>query len=111
MDGSVGFMVDWWVELGVVVCPVVTALIPVVEILGSGATISGDPWIWFLRDNGEVGVANDSGVVRLDGRVWLRPTHFYEGLMEGSHILGGGVESTKFGFGSRRHDKFHYLGC
>ncbi len=30
MDGSVGFMVDWWVVLGVVVCPVVTTLIPVV---------------------------------------------------------------------------------
>ncbi len=30
MDGSVGFVLDWWVVLGVVVCPVVTALIPVV---------------------------------------------------------------------------------
>jgi hypothetical protein len=24
MDGSVGFVVDWWVVLGVVVCPIVT---------------------------------------------------------------------------------------
>jgi hypothetical protein len=63
-----------------------------------------------LWDNGEVGDANNSGVARLDGRVWLWPTHFYEGLTEGDHILGGGVESAKFGFGSRRHDKFHYLG-
>ncbi len=30
MGGSVGFVVDWWVVLGVVVFPVVTALIPVV---------------------------------------------------------------------------------
>ncbi len=29
--------------------------------------------------------------------------------MEGGHFLGCGVESAKFGFGSRRHDKFHYL--
>ncbi len=33
MDGSVGFMVDWWVVLGVVVFPVVTALIQVVAEL------------------------------------------------------------------------------
>jgi hypothetical protein len=93
MDGSVGFVVDWWVVLGVVVCPIVTALIPVVAKLL----------------NGEVGDANSSGVVLLNGRAWLRSTHFDEGLMEGGHFLGGGVESTKFGFGGRRHDKFHYL--
>ncbi len=62
------------------------------------------------RDNGEVGDANGSGVVNLDGRAWLRPTHFDEGLTEGDHLLGGGVESAKFSFGGRRHDKFHYLG-
>ncbi len=33
MGGSVGFVVDWWVVLGVVVCPIVTALIPVVAEL------------------------------------------------------------------------------
>ena len=27
MDGSVGFVVDWWVMLGVVVCPIVAAFI------------------------------------------------------------------------------------
>ncbi len=30
MDGSVSFVVDWWVVLGVVVYPIVTAFIPVV---------------------------------------------------------------------------------
>ena len=35
---------------------------------------------------------------------------FDEGLTEGDHFLGSGVESAKFGFGGRRHDKFHYLG-
>jgi hypothetical protein len=62
-----------------------------------------------LRDNGEVGDANGSGVVYLDGHAWLGPTHFEESLMEGDHFLGCGVESLKFGFGDRRHDK-HYLG-
>jgi hypothetical protein len=33
MDGSVGFMVDGWMVLGVVVCPIVTAFIPVVAEL------------------------------------------------------------------------------
>jgi hypothetical protein len=36
MDGFVGFVVDWWVVLGVVVCPIVTALIPVVAELFLG---------------------------------------------------------------------------
>ncbi len=53
MDGSVGFVVDGWVVLGVVVCPIVTALYPsssgtIIEILISGATISGGPWTWFF---------------------------------------------------------------
>ncbi len=61
------------------------------------------------RGDGEAGDANGSGVVHLDGCVWLQPTHFNEGLMEGGHFLGCGVESAKFCFGSRRHDKLHYL--
>jgi hypothetical protein len=60
--------------------------------------------------NGEVVDANGSGVVHLDGRVWLQPTLLDESLMEGDHFLGCGVESTEFGFGGRRHDKLHYLG-
>ncbi len=66
--------------------------------------------LFFLRDNGEVGDANGSGVVHLDGRAWLWPTHFNEGLTKGDHFLGSGIESTKFGFGGRKNDKFHYLG-
>jgi hypothetical protein len=33
MDGSVGLMVDGWVVLGAVVCPIVAAFIPVVTEL------------------------------------------------------------------------------
>ncbi len=64
----------------------------------------------FLRNNGEVGDINGSGVVCLDGHAWLRPTHFDEGLMEGDYFLRGCVESTEFSFGGGRHEKFHYLG-
>ncbi len=91
-------------------CPYPSSSGIVVETLGSGATIGIDLWIWFLRDNGEVGDANGSGVVHLDGCAWLRPTHFDEGLTERDHFLGGGVESAEFSFGGRRHDKFYYLG-
>ncbi len=63
-----------------------------------------------MRDDGEVGDANSSEVVCLDGHAWLRPTHFDVGLTEGGHFLGCGVESAEFGFGGRRHDKLHYLG-
>ncbi len=115
MDGSVGFVVDWWVVLGVVVCPVVTTLIPVVAELLLRLLAAEPPkaeihGFGFLRDNGKVGDANSSGVVYLDGSAWLQPTHFNEGLSEGDHFLAGGVESTKFSFSGRRHDKFHYLG-
>ncbi len=54
-----------------------------------------------MQDSGEIGDANSSGVVCLDGRAWLRLTHFDEGVAEGDHFLGGGVESAKFGFGGR----------
>ncbi len=63
-----------------------------------------------MWDNSEVGNTNGSGVVCLDGRVWLQPTRFDEGLKEGGHFLGGGVECAKFSFGGKRNDKFHYLG-
>ncbi len=63
-----------------------------------------------MQDGVEVGDANGSGLVHLDGCAWLRPTHFDEGLMEGGHFLGCGVESAKFSFDGRRHDKFCYLG-
>ena len=41
----------------------------------------------FLQDNGEAGDANGSGVVHLDGRAWLQPTYFDEGLAEGDISL------------------------
>jgi hypothetical protein len=54
-----------------------------------------------LRDNGEVSDTNGSGVIHLDGGAWLRPTHIDEGLTEGGHFLGCGVESAEFGFDGR----------
>ncbi len=62
-----------------------------------------------MQDDGEVGDASGSGGVLLEGRAWLRPTHINEGLMEVDHFLGCGIGVADFGFGSRRHDKLHYL--
>ncbi len=66
----------------------------VLGICGIGATTSGDPGLGFPRYDGVVGDANSSGVVHLDGSVWLWPTHSIEGLSERDHFLGGGVESS-----------------
>jgi hypothetical protein len=99
MCGSVGLMVDGWVVFGVVVCPIVAAFIPVVTKLLLGFSALEPPYakvhgLGLLRDNGEVGDANGSGVVCLDGSAWLRPTHFDESLTEGDHFFGCGVESA-----------------
>ncbi len=72
--------------------PIVTALIPLVAEVLLRFLAAEPPYaeihgLGFLRDNGEIGDANGSGVVGLDGRAWLRPTHFDEGLMVGSISL------------------------
>ncbi len=46
----------------------------------------------------------------MDGCAWLQPTNLDESSMEGGHYLDCRVESTEVGFGSRRHDKLHYMG-
>ena len=46
----------------------------------------------------------------LEGRLWLGPTHFYESLVDGDHLLGGEEEGRKFRFGCRGHNEFDDLG-
>ncbi len=92
MYGSVGLVVDGWVVFGVVVCPIVAAIIPVVTELMLGLLASEPPQVevhglGLLWDDGEVGDTNSSGIVWLDGSVWLRPTHFNESLTKGDHFL------------------------
>ncbi len=114
--GWVCWLCGRWVDgAGVIVCPIVTAFIPVVaelllRFLGAEPPKAEVHGLGFSWDNGEVGHANVSGVVCLDGCAWLWPTHFDEGLTEGDHFLRCGGESAKFSFGGRRHDKHHYWG-
>ncbi len=42
----------------------------------------------------------------MDGRAWLQPTHFDEGLTEGGHFLGGDVESAEFGLAAEDMTNF-----
>ena len=53
---------------------------------------------------------NCSGVITLDGRFGMRPTHLDKGLKNLDHGSGADEEAVYFGFGSRGHDKLDYLG-
>ncbi len=115
MCGSVGFVVDGQVVFGVVVGQVATAFVPVEAKLFLGFTALEPPYaeihgLGFPWNDGEVGDADCRGVVRLDLSAGLWPTHFVEGLLERNYFFGGGVESSKFVFGGRGHDKFQDLG-
>ena len=50
-------------------------------------------------DNGLVDESGGGGVVGLDGRLRLWPTHFGKGLAHGDHIFVVDEEACKFSFG------------
>ena len=60
-------------------------------------------------DYGIVGDSNGGRVVALDGRVGLRPVHFYELVLKGYHGIGVYEEAQEFGFSGRRRDVFDDL--
>ena len=49
-----------------------------------------------LVDNSFVRGTGNSGVVGLDGWLWLGPIHFSDGVLQWNHCLGGDEKSTKF---------------
>ena len=53
---------------------------------------------------------NCSGVITLDGRFGMSPTHLNKGLTKLDHGFGADEEASNFGFGSRVHNKLDYLG-
>ena len=61
-------------------------------------------------DDGVIRRTNCSGVITLDRRFSLRPTHIDKGLMKLDHGFGADEEAISFGFVSRRHNKLDYLG-
>ena len=51
-------------------------------------------------DDGLVDDTGGGGVVGLDGRLGLQPTHFDKGLAHGDHSIGADEETCEFSFGS-----------
>ena len=61
-------------------------------------------------DDGFIRNTNHSGVIALDGRSGLRPTHINKVLTNLDHGFGTDEEARNFGFGSRGHEKLDNLG-
>ena len=109
-----GFMVKRGVIFGAVIGKIVRARSPketeftlsfaavepvVLRVHGFGITL----------DDGFIRNTNHSGVIALDGRSGLRPTHLNKVLTNLDHGFGTDEEARNFGFGSRGHDKLDYL--
>ena len=62
------------------------------------------------RDNVFVDNANISGVISLDGRGRLRPSHFDECLAQRNHFLICNEKRAKLIFSCQGHDKFDDCG-
>ena len=61
-------------------------------------------------NNGFVDNSDGGGVISLDGRGRLRPSHFDECFMQRNHFLRFNEKRAKFRFGCRGHDKFDDCG-
>lgn len=90
---AVGKVVCWGVMLCAVITPVFRASIPVNSKLLLGDAVAQPvvpevPRLGFAWDECGVGHANSGGVVALEGRAGLLPTHFGEGLAKRKHFLG-----------------------
>ena len=57
-------------------------------------------------DHGIVGDANVSRTNALDGRVGLRPDHFYESILKGYDGFGADEEAREFSFSGGRRDVY-----
>ena len=108
-------MVARGVMLGAVIPPVVTSWGPIETELAPDhaatepveAKVHG---LDFAGDDGIVDYARRRGVVCLQGRRGLRPSHLGEGLAHRHHFLGGDEEGTELGLGGGGHDGLDNLG-
>jgi hypothetical protein len=101
MSCPVGFMVGVWVVFGVIIGPVFGTSIPVISklVLRCAATKPPKAHIHHLSPAGHnrfVGNTNGSGVISLDGRFWLWPSHGNEGLPVGNHFSCSNEKGCKF---------------
>ena len=99
------FVVQRRMILGAIVGKIRVARSPVEAELALGLAAAEPPeshvhGFDVFGDNGLVDDTGGSGVVGLDGRLGLRPTHFDKGLEHGDHSFGADEEACEFGFGS-----------
>ena len=99
------FVVKRRMILGAVIRKICVAKSPVEAELALGfvAVESSESHVHELNvlgDNGFVDDTGGGGVVGLDRRLGLRPTHFDEGLAHGDHSFGADEGPCEFGFGS-----------
>ena len=87
MRRAMRLMVRVWMMLGAVVAPIVLTTVPIIFELSLGLmalepVVSHLYWFSLFWDDCIVCKSNISWVVSLDGRSWLRPDHFDEGLLK-----------------------------
>ena len=115
MGSPMGLMIKWGAIFGAIIGNIVGTRSPkgpelalrfaaaepvVLYVHGFGITL----YDGFIRNT------NCSGVITLDGRFGLRPTHLDKGLKNLDHGFGADEEASNFGFSSRGHEKLDYLG-
>ena len=61
-------------------------------------------------DDGVTDEARCCGVVSLNGRTGLRPSHLVEGIAKGDHFPGCGVQGCELCLGGGGQDKFDDVG-
>ncbi len=101
MSCPVGFMVGVWVVFGVIISPVFGASVPVISklVLRCAAAKPPEAHIHHLGPawyNRFVGNTHGRGVISLDRRFWLWPSHGDEGLPVGNHFACSDEKSRKF---------------
>ena len=101
MSCPVGFMVGVWVVFGVIISPVFGTSIPVVTklVLRCAALKPPEAHIHHLGPAGHnrfVDNTDGCGVISLDRRFWLWPSHGNEGLPVGNHFSYSDEKSRKF---------------
>lgn len=89
MCGTVRLVVDLWVMLGAVVCPVGGSSGPVESKLALDHTatepmVSHVHCLELLWNDGVVGEASGGGVVSLNWSAWLGSIYFHESVSEGN---------------------------
>ena len=115
MGRPMGIMIKGGVIFGAIIGNIVSTRIPKEPELALSFA-AGEPVVLHVHgfgltlDDGVISNTNYSGVITLDGRFGMGPTHIDKVLTKLDHGFGAYEESRNFGFGSRGHEKLDYFG-